>query len=57
MNRTEAKLKKINTEIRMLSRGREEGTAKARRKEIDLLQRDKSELLEGIELLRKEAGL
>jgi hypothetical protein len=57
MNRTEAKLKKINTEIRMLSRGREEGTAKERRKEIDLLQRDKSELLEGIELLRKEAGL
>ena len=57
MNRTESKLKKINSEIRMLSRGREEGTAKERRKEITELQRDKQELLEGIEQLRKDAGL
>jgi hypothetical protein len=41
----------------MLSRGREEGTAKERRKEITELQRDKQELLEGIEQLRKDAGL
>jgi hypothetical protein len=57
MSRTESKLKKINSEIRMLSRGREEGTAKERRKEITELQRDKQELLEGIEQLRKDAGL
>jgi hypothetical protein len=57
MNRTEAKLKKINSEIRMISRGREEGTAKERRKEITELQRDKQQLLDGIEMLRKEAGL
>jgi hypothetical protein len=57
MNRTESKLKKINAEIRMLSRGREEGTAKERRREITELQRDKQELLDGIEMLRKEAGL
>jgi site-specific DNA-cytosine methylase len=57
-NRTEAKLKKINEEIRLLSRGKEEGTAAQRRKEITELQREKSELLEGIEEIRKrDAGL
>lgn len=57
-NRTEARLKKINEEIRLLSRGKEEGTARERRRTIRELQREKNERLEGIEEMRaKEAGL
>jgi hypothetical protein len=57
-NKTEAKLKKLNAEIRLLSRGKEEGTAAERRRDIRELQQAKEEELEGIEFLRKvEAGL
>lgn len=54
----DARFKEINSMIRQIGENIEEtGSSKEKREEITELQRQKSEILEDIEMLRKDAGL